>query len=169
MEWQNSQEFCTFKDCLARRILAVDMSYSDDSELDEFTSYLAAEVWSTLPPSIQAVNQGSRPSASVDLNVEELPLDSTPHTFSETLVTYGYTTDSEHSTAFLRRVLSEYVKEIALPPTPWSATRTQECEMCERDVPLTYHHLIPRSTHPKVLKRGWHSENMLNSVAWLCR
>jgi len=36
-------------------------------------------------------------------------------------------------------------------------------------VPLTYHHLIPREVHRKVLKRGWHREDMLNSVAWLCR
>ena len=32
-----------------------------------------------------------------------------------------------------------------------------------------YHHLIPRSTHHKVLKKGCHPETMPNSVAWLCR
>ena len=36
-------------------------------------------------------------------------------------------------------------------------------------MPLTYHHLIPREVHKKVLKRGWHEEAVLNSVAWLCR
>lgn len=34
---------------------------------------------------------------------------------------------------------------------------------------MTYHHLIPKSTHERVLKRGWHTEDKLNSVAWLCR
>ena len=42
-------------------------------------------------------------------------------------------------------------------------------EICEREVPLTYHHLIPREVHDKVLKKKWHPEAMLNSVAWLCR
>lgn len=36
-------------------------------------------------------------------------------------------------------------------------------------MPLTYHHLIPRSTHEKVVKRGWHEGWRLNAVAWLCR
>ena len=51
----------------------------------------------------------------------------------------------------------------------WSKTRTTECEICEREVPLTYHHLIPREVHDKVRKKKWHPEAMLNSVAWLCR
>ena len=36
-------------------------------------------------------------------------------------------------------------------------------------MPLTYHHLIPKSVHERVKKRGWHDEEKLNSVAWLCR
>jgi hypothetical protein len=36
-------------------------------------------------------------------------------------------------------------------------------------VPLTYHHLIPKSVHEKVRKRGWHADEVLGSVAWLCR
>lgn len=36
-------------------------------------------------------------------------------------------------------------------------------------MPLTYHHLIPKAAHARVLKRGWHTEDRLNSVAWLCR
>jgi 5-methylcytosine-specific restriction endonuclease McrA len=51
----------------------------------------------------------------------------------------------------------------------WSATRAAACELCARDwVPLTYHHLVPRSTHERALKRGWHAEWELNKVAWLC-
>lgn len=68
-------------------------------------------------------------------------------------------------------VYTTYISTITLPPpTSWSLTRTSACELCARDwVPLTYHHLIPKSTHLKVLKRGWHAEEMLGSVAWLCR
>ncbi len=51
----------------------------------------------------------------------------------------------------------------------WFKTRTTECEICEREVPLTYHHLIPREVHDKARKKKWHPEAMLNSVAWLCR
>lgn len=36
-------------------------------------------------------------------------------------------------------------------------------------MPLTFHHLIPRAVHAKVLKRGWHTEDKLEIGAWLCR
>jgi lambda repressor-like predicted transcriptional regulator len=29
--------------------------------------------------------------------------------------------------------------------------------------------MIPRAVHAKVLKRGWHTEDQLEKVAWLCR
>lgn len=52
----------------------------------------------------------------------------------------------------------------------WAQTRAAACELCERGwVPLTYHHLIPRSVHAKAAKRGWAAEWELNKVAWLCR
>jgi len=69
----------------------------------------------------------------------------------------------------LKEVLEEYVSAATAPPPVWSHTKAKECEICEREVPLTYHHLIPREVHKKALKRGWHPEWMLNSVAWLCR
>lgn len=72
--------------------------------------------------------------------------------------------------AFLRPVLTEYIASVTAAPPAWAKTRTEACEICERDwIPLSYHHLIPREVHAKVLKRGWHEEFMLNSVAWLCR
>jgi len=86
--------------------------------------------------------------------------------------------------SLLEDVLTEYASEARapdmstadsdLPPNGvpkggWKSTRADECEICEREVHLTYHHLIPRAVHDKVLKRGWHSEEQLNSVAWLCR
>jgi hypothetical protein len=66
-------------------------------------------------------------------------------------------------------VLSSYIASTTAPPPVWVNTRASACEICEREwVPLTYHHLIPRSTHEKALKRGWHEEWELNKVAWLC-
>ena len=71
---------------------------------------------------------------------------------------------------FFTPVFSAYITSATAPPPIWSSTRTSACELCQRDwIPLTYHHLIPKSTHERVLKRGWHSEEMLGSVAWLCR
>lgn len=67
-------------------------------------------------------------------------------------------------------MLSEYTSSVTTGPPAWASTRADACEICERDwIPLSYHHLIPRGVHAKVVKKGWHDEWMLNSVAWLCR
>jgi hypothetical protein len=42
------------------------------------------------------------------------------------------------------------------------------CELCERDMPLTRHHLIPRSTHKKYAKMGVPPERLL-FCAQICR
>mmetsp|Transcript_108211 Transcript_108211/g.248131 ORF Transcript_108211/g.248131 Transcript_108211/m.248131 type:complete len:199 (+) Transcript_108211:50-646(+) len=42
------------------------------------------------------------------------------------------------------------------------------CEMCEREMPLTRHHLIPREEHKRYKKLGYSSET-LNTVATICR
>jgi hypothetical protein len=78
--------------------------------------------------------------------------------------------DTHDAHNLLTPVFTAYCTTVTLPPPIWSTTRTTECELCERDwVPLTYHHLIPKSSHDRVRKRGWHGEEVLNSVAWLCR
>ncbi|EFC45275.1 hypothetical protein NAEGRDRAFT_79530 [Naegleria gruberi] len=43
------------------------------------------------------------------------------------------------------------------------------CVMCEREMKLTRHHLIPRWTHRKFLKRGQYSKEHLNKVILICR
>ncbi|KAJ7898631.1 hypothetical protein B0H14DRAFT_174846 [Mycena olivaceomarginata] len=102
-------------------------------------------------------------------DLDSIPLDSTPVSFTDTLISYGIASDVEASQTFLRKVVADYLTEAYAPPPVWSSTRTKECEICEREVPLTYHHLIPRSTHAKAAKKKWHLPSMLNSVAWLCR
>ncbi|KAI0323322.1 hypothetical protein GY45DRAFT_1332613 [Cubamyces sp. BRFM 1775] len=165
-------QLSTFKDCLARRILAqpgVDGQADTQTEadaLDEFTSYLAQEVWSYLPHALREATYESRESTP---DVDDLSLDAIPTSFSDTLVSCGIAEDDEAATTFLRKTLQDYVAEACAPPPVWSKTRTKECEICERTVPLTYHHLIPREVHDKARKKKWHPESMLNSVAWLCR
>ncbi|KAG6882313.1 hypothetical protein C0993_011122, partial [Termitomyces sp. T159_Od127] len=159
-----------FKDCIAKRILAHPETRGqsqDSTDLDEFSSYLAAESWTTLPESIRTATYESRESVPSD--VDDIPLDNTSVAFTDTLISYGFASDSDDALMFLRKVLVDYIADTCAPPPTWSSTRTKYCEICEREVPLTYHHLIPRSTHAKVLKKKWHPESMINSVAWLCR
>ncbi|KAM5536443.1 hypothetical protein V8D89_009879 [Ganoderma adspersum] len=169
-----SPQFSTFKDCLARRILAqpgiLDRTEAESEAgsdpLDDFTAYLAEEIWPYLPSALQDATYENHDAAP---DVDGLSLENIPTAFSDTLVSCGMTDEPEEATTFLRKVLKSYVTEACAPPPMWSKTRTTECEICEREVPLTYHHLIPREVHDKVRKKKWHPEAMLNSVAWLCR
>ncbi|KAJ6617350.1 hypothetical protein B0H10DRAFT_1797556 [Mycena sp. CBHHK59/15] len=169
----SSTQFIAFKDALARRLLphrglgnpAADPA--PEVELEDFTSYLALEVWSSLPHSIRQASYESK--SSIPADPDSLSLHTTPVSFIDTLVSYGIASDSEESLKFLRKVISDYVDDACAPPPVWSVTRATECEICEREIPLTYHHLIPRSTHSKAVKKKWHPNSMLNSVAWLCR
>lgn len=96
-------------------------------------------------------------------------LSGVPLSVSDSLQAYAILCDASYLPKFLGPIFTEYIAATSSPPPSWSSTRTSACEICERDwIPLTYHHLIPKETHAKVLKRGWHEEWMLNSVAWLC-
>jgi len=43
-----------------------------------------------------------------------------------------------------------------------------DCRMCEREMPLTRHHLIPRTVHPRYFKMGI-SREVLNTTVDICR
>lgn len=93
-----------------------------------------------------------------------------PVEVTDTLSVYGLIPDENDLPDFISPILSEYISSVTTGPPAWANTRTDACEICERDwIPLSYHHLIPRGVHAKVVKRGWHEEWVLNSVAWLCR
>ncbi|KAI0052797.1 hypothetical protein FA95DRAFT_1601497 [Auriscalpium vulgare] len=162
-------QFYIFKDCLAQQIIArspADAS-AETADLDDFVTFLASEVWSHLPSALCSATYDTRATCP---DLDTLPLDHTPPSVTDTLVAYGLARDWDDDVeTLLRRTLAAYVAEACAPPPIWAATRTTECEICARAVPLTYHHLIPRSMHAKVLKRKWHPESMINAVAWLCR
>lgn len=86
------------------------------------------------------------------------------------MTTYGLLSASSLP-SFLAAPLAQYIAACtAPPPSATPAVKAAACEICDREhVPLTYHHLVPRAVHDKVLRRGWHDEWRLNSVAWLCR
>ncbi|KAF9476313.1 hypothetical protein BDN70DRAFT_839542 [Pholiota conissans] len=158
-----------FKDAIARRILKLQTDQqSGDGEpaMDDFVSYLASESWPTLPLNIKEATHDKR---DIIPDVETITFDSTSIDFVDSLVSYSIVSDPDGAYEFLRKTVADYLDQACSPPPIWSSTRTKECEICLREVPLTYHHLIPRSTHGKVIKKGWHSKTVLNSVAWLCR
>jgi len=169
MSEPTSEQFSLFKDSIARRLLdqsGINHSSSESSDLDDFSSYLASESWPSLPQSVREATYESRSKVP---DSETISLHSTSISFDDTLISYGLVADTDDAHKFLRKSLADYIEQACAPPPVWKSTRATECEICERTVPLTYHHLIPRSTHTKVLKKGWHPDYMLNSVAWLCR
>lgn len=92
-----------------------------------------------------------------------------PLAIPDSLVTYALIPDPSFLPNFLASLLNPYISSVTTPPPSWSSTRASACEICDRSwINLTYHHLIPRQMHAKVIKRGWHEEWKLNSVAWLC-
>lgn len=93
-----------------------------------------------------------------------------PSAVVDSLVTYGIV-DAASVESFLLPVYQDYVNAAtATPAAHGPSKRATACEICDRDwVPLTYHHLIPRQMHAKAVKRHWHEQWRLDSVAWLCR
>lgn len=153
---------------------------SDPAELAEFSDYIAGEVFPGLPEelrslshqALQADNElGEKWSLPLSLSVFEELADMVDPSVADSLVAYGLVEPPKSDVqSFLSPVVTAFVNSVNVPPPKWISTRATACEICDRDwVPMTYHHLIPREIHAKVLKRGWHEEHMLNSVAWLCR
>ncbi|KAF9892757.1 hypothetical protein FE257_001159 [Aspergillus nanangensis] len=152
---------------------------ANPEDLAEFIDFIASEIFTSLPVDLQTLTYSilqHNPSLE-DIYATPLPrptlesLTATlPVSVAESLSVYGLIPDVTDMCDFLNPVFAEYVVGVTRPPPVWATTRTDACEICERDwIPLSYHHLIPRGVHAKVLKKGWHDEWMLNSVAWLCR
>ena len=104
--------------------------------------------------------------ATVEIVVSTVPSD-----VVDTLTSYSIIMPpSSDLHSFMSPILACYISTVTAQPSAWTSTRKSACEICERDwVPLTYHHLIPKAVHAKALKRSWHADHTLNSVAWLCR
>ena len=70
----DTQNLAIFKDCLARRVLSTHaIQDSDDTgndtnsaeQLDDFTSFLADQVWPSLPPSLRRTSRDPPPPSVV--------------------------------------------------------------------------------------------------------
>ncbi|KAJ5913627.1 hypothetical protein N7504_002510 [Penicillium tannophilum] len=157
---------------------------ANPEELAEFIDFIASETFDSFPEDLKTLSYaGIQHDAELakkyipldkDTPLDRAVLDSicivTPVDVTDSLSVYGLIPDSADFPDFISPVLSEYISSVTTGPPAWSTTKTDACEICERDwIPLSYHHLIPRGVHAKVMKKGWHDEWMLNSVAWLCR
>lgn len=141
--------------------------------------YIATELFVSFPTEVQ---NASYSSSQRDPHLRAMATDPMPPAMRETVISYvpptvvdsleayGFLNESSELPGLMIPVFQDYISTSTAPPPIWSTTRTEACEICQRGwVPLSYHHLIPKKVHAKVLKRGWHEEWKLNSVAWLCR
>ncbi|POS70107.1 hypothetical protein DHEL01_v211496 [Diaporthe helianthi] len=167
----------------ATKSLEEETTEADAEDLSEFSDYISTLTFESLPPELQTITHRTwadnrdlqekytLPITSNDIADKIAPI--LDPEVSESLTTYGIIKPlAEDISTFLAPILTTYLTTTTTPPAAPSSTksRTTECEICGRDwVPLTYHHLIPRFVHAKALKRGWHREEDLQSVAWLCR
>ena len=156
----------------------------DAEELADFADYLATEIFESLPEKLQSLeyklwreSTDLQEQYSIPLTKDSLSQLNLPPSIVETLTTYNLISTDPLSKsnlpsspgAFLLPILTAYLTPLTTPPPATKATRTDACELCERPwIPLSYHHLIPRFVHEKAVKRGWHREEDLQNVAWLC-
>ncbi|KAI1117690.1 YisB protein [Nemania sp. NC0429] len=153
----------------------------DGDDLAEFTEYIATLTFAHLPTELKTVDYHDYVASPSLQNHFTLPLtgaDIPTHlpaldpSIADSLTAYGITDEARQGVhEFLAPVLTAFLRALSTPPPPPSATRADAtaCELCGRDwINLSYHHLIPRFVHAKAVKRGWHRECDLQSVAWLC-
>lgn len=167
----------------------LDPNPTDSEELAEFIEYIAAEIFLALPPPLRTLEHyiwSTTPELqetySIPLTAETTAplLNLLDPAVVDSLIAYGIinSTDSLPTTSspialpdLLAPVLTSYLATITTPPPPPASTKGKvtACEICGRDwINLSYHHLIPRMVHTKVVKRGWHRADELQNVAWLC-
>ncbi|KAK1757242.1 hypothetical protein QBC47DRAFT_378704 [Echria macrotheca] len=165
---------------------------SDAEDLSDFIEFIANETFVSLPPALRTLDHhiwATTPSLqetySLPLTAESTsPLLVTfDPVVSDSLLAYGVINSTDDKTLpadssrpialadLFAPILTSYIEKVTAKPPPPSSTKSQvtACEICQRDwINLSYHHLIPRFVHAKVVKRGWHRPDELQNVAWLC-
>jgi 5-methylcytosine-specific restriction endonuclease McrA len=145
--------------------------------------YLGEEIFTNLPNDLRKISYAvvqddpriaERYAVPLDPEMLNSVTQSLPPSTTDSLDTYGLISDVKSLDRFIDPILTNYISTATYPPPEYTpaitASRPDGCEICSREhIPLTYHHLIPRQTHAKAIKRGWHKDWELNKVAWLCR
>lgn len=147
----------------------------------DYLKYIASESFSSLPPNLRTLTYSTWLNDSSLQSVYTVPLapkiassliNPLPLAVNDSLISYSLLPPATSLEEFFTPVLHAYLTTLTTPPPAPSLTRNlaTECEICSRSwIPLTYHHLIPKDVHPKAVKRGWHHEDQLQNVAWICR
>lgn len=155
----DTPNFSTLRECLTAPIIrkaslaaqkahkgtknAAETTDTDVSELSDFIDYLTTELWPLLPPRLQTADYNAYLEDKAVKDLDSFSLKSVPLSFSESLIGYDLVADDDDVQKLIVAVMEDYVDAVCAPPPVWVETRTEECEICERNVPLTYHHLIP--------------------------
>ncbi|RPA84762.1 hypothetical protein BJ508DRAFT_359481 [Ascobolus immersus RN42] len=135
----------------------------EDKELGEFIDYIATALLTSLPAH-------HRPSEVDDDSPPISPTSTIPPELLETLTTYSLFPSLASATSFLSAILSQYHTSTATTTTEEKPVAITECELCHRDqLPLTAHHLVPRSAAAKAVRRKWRTEEETRNLAWICR
>ncbi|CAJ2508540.1 Uu.00g135660.m01.CDS01 [Anthostomella pinea] len=152
-------------------------------DLADFTDYIATSTFQSLPPELKTLDYWTYSKSpalqsryALPLTGADVPglLPTLDPSVADSLAAYGITREPAQGVdEFLAPVLTAFLTALFTAPPPPSSTRDvaleSGCEICGRDwIGLNYHHLIPRFVHAKALKRGWHREEDLQNVAWLC-
>jgi hypothetical protein len=137
---------------------------------------LASEIFSIFPADLKqlsyaAIQHDTKLERKYsDMTVLDSILPRIPPSVNDSLQAYAILPASTDLSNLILSTISDYITAVTSPPPIWSNTRASACEICDRHwIPLTYHHLIPKQVHDKAIKRHWHNEWDLGSVAWLCR
>ncbi|KAI1442495.1 hypothetical protein F5Y02DRAFT_257092 [Annulohypoxylon stygium] len=171
----------TILDAKANSETETEQGLNNADSLIEFADYIAAETFRALPAELKTLDYytyskdnalQSRYALPLTGSNTPLLLPSLDPSIADSLSAYGITREPTQGTdEFLAPILTSYLTTLfTAPPPPRSTLReAQGCELCGRDwIELSYHHLIPRFVHAKAVRRGWHREEDLQNVAWLC-
>ncbi|KAK4249965.1 hypothetical protein C7999DRAFT_38888 [Corynascus novoguineensis] len=141
-------------------------------DLADFTSYIAATTFLSLPDDLRSLTHHAWADSPALRGAYALPL--TPERAADLVQTLDPSVPDSLTAYGITAPPSDGPPSnlpVTTPPPPPASTKAQAegCEICGRDwINLTYHHLIPRMVHDKVVRRGWHREDELQNVAWLC-
>lgn len=128
------------------------------AQTDIKSQYIANEIFVALPPELRTMTYSiwfnttllqSLYTDALSATTSSLILDPLPADITDSLSAYGFMPDITTLTEFLTPILQSYVSTLITPPPAPSQTKSAAtgCEICDRSwIPLTYHHLIPRST-----------------------
>lgn len=74
--------------------------------------------------------------------------------------------EDEDISTFLDRLV-QHLNALFHPSVP-ETTDPSTCCLCDREMPMTWHHVIPKDVHKKFLKKGYTKQELARTIP-LCR